>query len=116
MPPNLMTALPAYLNTESFQTLITVVSQDPNGTYHNSKQEAASIFLRKVTSVSIAFIVITFFLLLTGGSSLNKAYRMIGKKQILTFPRAYNITLFLCKIQLTKNGKNCLNISGVCLW
>lgn len=80
MPLNLTMAPPAYLKTESFQTLIIVISQDPNGTYHNSKEEAASTFLQKVTSAQIPFIVIPFYLLLTGGSSFNKTHWMIGQK------------------------------------
>lgn len=69
-----------------------------------------------VTSVSIPFIVIFFYLLLTGGSSFNKTHRIIGgtknknkKKWVLTFSQAYN-SLVLCKIQPFKNAKNCLNI------
>lgn len=94
-----------------------LISQDTK--YHNlykKKKRAASTFLQKVTLVSISLIMILFYLLLTGGSSFNKTHRMIGKKWILTFPRAYNITLFLCKIQPSKNSKSCFNILGVSLW
>lgn len=79
------------------------------------KKRAASVFLQEVTSIPIPFIVLLIYLSLTGGRSFNKTHRMTGKKWILTFPQAYNIILFLCKIQPSKDAKSCLNTLGVCL-
>ena len=116
-PPNLVMSLPSSFKIVNPLKLL----QDPNSTYHNSKKKAkkkkraASVFLQEVTSIPIPFIVLLIYLSLTGGRSFNKTHRMTGKKWILTFPQAYNIILFLCKIQPSKDAKSCLNTLGVCL-
>lgn len=90
-----------------YETSAMVISWDAKSC--NSKKEwekerrAVSIFLQKVTLESVTPIMILFYLWLTGGSTFNKTHRMIAKKWILTFPRAFSITLFLCKVQPSKN-------------
>lgn len=102
-------SLPSSLLALNLLRLV-IISQDLNVHSTIQKKQLLLASFQKVTSVSIPFIVTLFYLLLTGGSSFNKTYRMIGKKWILSFPQAYKITLFLCKIQPSKNGKICLNI------
>ena len=116
-PPNLVMSLPSSFKIENPLKLLEYwLAKTP--IVHSiiqKKKKAASVFLQEVTSIPISFIVLLIYLSLTGGRSFNKTHRMTGKKWILTFPQAYNITLFLCKIQPSKDAKSCLNTLGVCL-
>lgn len=72
-------SLPSSLLALNLLRLV-IISQDLNVHSTIQKKQLLLASFQKVTSVSIPFIVTLFYLLLTGGSSFNKTYRMIGKK------------------------------------